>query len=59
MRGWGYITQIPEENRRQFIAECLTEYIEEAEKLELAESYPEVSDAIEFYSEIIRLMKEK
>ena len=59
MKNWGYITQIPEGNRKQFIAECLTEYIEEAEKLELTESYPEAADVIEFYSEIIRLMKEK
>lgn len=58
IRSWD-ITQIPEEERRQFIVECLTEYIEEAEELDLLEREPDVAGTVSLYAEIIRLLGEK
>lgn len=58
MRSWD-ITQIPEKDRRQFIVECLTEYIEEAEELELLDREPDVAGTVSLYAEIIRLLGEK
>lgn len=58
MRSWD-ITQIPEEERRQFIVECLTEYIEEAEELDLLDREPDVAGTVSLYAEIIRLLGEK
>ena len=59
MKSWGYITQIPEESRRQFIVECLEEYIGEADELDLMEQEPEIADIAAFYAEIIRLLKKQ
>ena len=39
--------------------ECLTEYIEEAEELDLLEREPDVAGTVSLYAEIIRLLGEK
>ena len=50
---------VPKDKRKDFIISCLTEYIEEVERMKKHYEihYSEVIDTAELYKEIIRLLQ--
>ena len=58
MNNWSIIRNIPEQEKKEFIISCLTEYIDLAESHGLENLYPAVQEVVDLYKEIIRLLKE-
>lgn len=60
MKSWN-LTSITEDKKKDFIIECLTEYINEVEKMKedgiTKIHYPEIIDIAELYKEIIHMLQ--
>ena len=57
MKSWD-IHNVLEQEKKEFIISCLSEYIVTAENAGIENLYPAVREVVDLYKEIIRILKE-
>ena len=58
MRNWSIIRNIAEQEKKEFIISCLSDYITTARRAGIENLYPAVQEVIDLYKEIIKLLRE-